>query len=482
MKKNNFNVNPKTRKGKEQKSRVFDLMEQIDPKKNNELETSNVELIKHGPNDKVYAIVRENKNYYIKRGDVKGYTKDSTPIITENRLGYIGGIPNKNQYRYPSYSKALKQMNIMFTNIFESKGEVNKVENPSVSDNVILESEEGSYEYGDEEEESDNQTILYDDEEEGEDNNMSETEKKLNHILKTGGESPKKQQNEGTEDLKNSFKLANIFENKETPSSFMRKIEEKLNMVENEDENNPWAICRAQQNKHGWSDEKTERCIKDVKAKNESTHRKKKVAEELGQEEEVDLSEEEDEEKDSVDYKENSRYVLRTNDPDSDEVDAPEYYGMGGEEESSSAEGGELDGDELGGDEKENPFDDEPFDPGVDADEEENPSKFIQQLTGKLSQSIRNYTKEEGQVDSDLEQYVINMILDATSPEELSDEEQQEMISKIKGGGEEDTETKDDEPSGDEEEMSSGEEGEESGEEETPKDEDEESIEDELEN
>lgn len=30
---------------------------------------------------------------------------------------------------------------------------------------------------------------------------------------------------------------------------------------------NPWAVCRSQQNEHGWDDEKTENCIKDVKKK-----------------------------------------------------------------------------------------------------------------------------------------------------------------------------------------------------------------------
>ena len=33
------------------------------------------------------------------------------------------------------------------------------------------------------------------------------------------------------------------------------------------------------------------------------------------------------------------------------------------------------------------------FDPGVEADEEQDPKKFIQQLTGKLSQSLRKYNE-----------------------------------------------------------------------------------------
>ena len=34
------------------------------------------------------------------------------------------------------------------------------------------------------------------------------------------------------------------------------------------------------------------------------------------------------------------------------------------------------------------------FDPGVEADEEQDPKKFIQQLTGKLSQSLRKYNEK----------------------------------------------------------------------------------------
>ena len=41
------------------------------------------------------------------------------------------------------------------------------------------------------------------------------------------------------------------------------------------------------------------------------------------------------------------------------------------------------------------------FDPGVEADEEQDPKKFIQQLNGKLSQSLRKYNENNGQPDVD---------------------------------------------------------------------------------
>ncbi|MBP5455578.1 MAG: hypothetical protein J6Y37_03700, partial [Paludibacteraceae bacterium] len=46
------------------------------------------------------------------------------------------------------------------------------------------------------------------------------------------------------------------------------------------------------------------------------------------------------------------------------------------------------------------------FDPGVEANEDEDPKKFIQQLTGKLSQSLRSYNSQLPRPDADLCKYV----------------------------------------------------------------------------
>lgn len=51
------------------------------------------------------------------------------------------------------------------------------------------------------------------------------------------------------------------------------------------------------------------------------------------------------------------------------------------------------------------------FDAGVEANEEEDPKKYIQQLTGKLSQSLRNFNDDNGQADPDLSKYVAGMIV-----------------------------------------------------------------------
>ena len=53
--------------------------------------------------------------------------------------------------------------------------------------------------------------------------------------------------------------------------------------------------------------------------------------------------------------------------------------------------GGDSDGMDMGNDDS--AFDTN-FDAGIDADENTDPKKFIQQLTGKLSQSLRKYNND----------------------------------------------------------------------------------------
>lgn len=71
------------------------------------------------------------------------------------------------------------------------------------------------------------------------------------------------------------------------------------------------------------------------------------------------------------------------------------------------------------------------FDPGVEADEEQDPKKFIQQLTGKLSQSLQKYTDNNGQPDVDLNKYVAGMIT-KQAMKGLSEEDAEEIIDKVK--------------------------------------------------
>jgi len=86
------------------------------------------------------------------------------------------------------------------------------------------------------------------------------------------------------------------------------------------------------------------------------------------------------------------------------------------------------------------PFEKEPFDAGVKADEETDPKKFIEQLSGKLGQSLRQYTKEQGQPDFELEKFAINSVISATNTADMDEEDKNDIIKKINSAGKDDTE------------------------------------------
>jgi hypothetical protein len=77
--------------------------------------TSVVELTKMGPDGKIYAIVRENHEYYIKIADKKSN-------LTVEDFKYIGGLQNKKQEAYPSYARATKHLNLKFNSLNEALG------------------------------------------------------------------------------------------------------------------------------------------------------------------------------------------------------------------------------------------------------------------------------------------------------------------------------------------------------------------------
>lgn len=69
------------------------------------------------------------------------------------------------------------------------------------------------------------------------------------------------------------------------------------------------------------------------------------------------------------------------------------------------------------------------FDAGVEADEDSDPKRYIQQLTGKLSQSINSFNSEQGP-DAGLCKYVASMIIAATC-KNLDEKQKKELIEKI---------------------------------------------------
>ena len=98
----------------------------------------------------------------------------------------------------------------------------------------------------------------------------------------------------------------------------------------------------------------------------------------------------------------------------------------------------DLDGmEDLGGEtsNQDKPFNDEPFEAGVEADEESDPKTYIQQLAGKLGQSLRTYSGEQGQADFDLEKFVINSVISATHTGQMENEDQSDIIKKVKSSG-----------------------------------------------
>lgn len=70
------------------------------------------------------------------------------------------------------------------------------------------------------------------------------------------------------------------------------------------------------------------------------------------------------------------------------------------------------------------------FDAGVEADENTDPKKYIQQLTGKLSQSLRKYNQSLPQPDADLDKYVAGMIV-KQAIEGLPQEDVSEILDKV---------------------------------------------------
>jgi hypothetical protein len=109
--------------------------------------------------------------------------------------------------------------------------------------------------------------------------------------------------------------------------------------------------------------------------------------------------------------------------------------------------------DDLGGETNDKPFDDEPFDAGVEADEDEDPEKFIQQLAGKLGTTLRSYTNDRGEPDFSLEKFAINSVISATHTADMDEKDRKDIIKKINtsGGSENnsDSETDDDDFSDD---------------------------------
>jgi hypothetical protein len=125
----NNGIKPVGLKGNDILNRMKDLMgmSPINENKSNSV----VELSKVGPDGKVYGIVRENHEYYIKTAN------NATNLMLED-FNYIGGLQNKKSEAYPSYAKAIKQLNLKFLSLNEAYGKSGQI-NVFENDNLITE-------------------------------------------------------------------------------------------------------------------------------------------------------------------------------------------------------------------------------------------------------------------------------------------------------------------------------------------------------
>jgi hypothetical protein len=122
-------INPVGLKGQEVTERMKQLMGVTSINENKK--ASAVELTKVGPDGNVYAIIRENHEYYIK-------TTSKKEKLTLEDFQYIGGLQNKKQEAYPTYAKAIKQLNLKFNSLNEVYGKSGQV-NVFKDDNLLTE-------------------------------------------------------------------------------------------------------------------------------------------------------------------------------------------------------------------------------------------------------------------------------------------------------------------------------------------------------
>lgn len=125
--KNNNRINPVGLKGQEINERMKELMgiKPINENKSNIV----IELTKLGPDGVAYAIVRENHEYFIKK------TAKKSNLIAED-FKYIGGLQNIKDEAYPSYAKAMKQLNMKFKSLAEAHNFMGEI-NITVNDNLL---------------------------------------------------------------------------------------------------------------------------------------------------------------------------------------------------------------------------------------------------------------------------------------------------------------------------------------------------------
>ena len=311
-------VNPKKLKGQDKLNRIKDLMGRMNTL-NESNSFSELELIKKGPNNIVYGIVRENHSYFIKTTE-----KTHGTFLAED-FNYVGGLRNKydKSERYGSYAEALKHLNLKFDMLNESFG-IKKNNNIFESDGVPTANASG----------------------------VSEMQGGLGFVM------------------------------------------------ENPEDDHEGQSC--------W----------EAHEKNQKSHEDWLSEEEKLDPDDVEIGEPGGEQLlDEDDIEEQKRSVIKAPAPAppppvEDEVVVDEF-GEEGEEEFGAEE--EIE---------------------VEVEDDDDPTKKIQKLTGKVAQLMRDMDEP----DPELDKYVINSVISAIDWEEVPDEDVEDIIAKIEGEEEEDSE------------------------------------------
>jgi len=486
-------VKPTGLKGTEKLSRMKQLMG-VTPI-NESINRSVIELTKNGPDGNIYAIVRENQEYYIKS------CKNKKNVISED-FKYIGGLQNKKSKSYPSYAKAIKHLNLKFISLNEAhskSGNINTFKNDNILDEhhaiapnkafsetkpmdkniskeyivnkkgakLSYDNKKGKEKDGFGDNVADKDAI-----DELEDVKLNETENFIDKFLV---------ENTTKETLTvgklNNYITEMIDDDEYDPISYAKQSgeREQIENLHNNEEliaaaieevggKDIWDTLSSEEKEivffdvqHSGIDEPpfdddeeieadwmqnyqkdefegmgpldesiVERLSGILKKKRLTEYKKPSKGTGLFQEEEDGYIDEETSYKIKLD--------APSGEPDFDASDEEEDFSLDSLEDSDE------------GSDNDKPFDDdEPFDPGVEADEEEDPEKFIQQLAGKIGTSLRTYTKDNGEPDFDLEKYVINSVISATHTAEMDKSDQKDIIEKIKTSGDEDEDLGDDE-------------------------------------
>ena len=237
-----FIVRPTGLKGTEKINRMKELMGSTPL--NEDVKNSVVELTKLGPDGKVYGIVREGHNYFIK------VTDKQSNIVTED-FNYIGGLMNKTSEAYPTYAKAIKQLNLKFMSLNEAYGKTGNF-NVFADDNLLTE----HHPYNANQKLSATKGMG-----DGAEYIVDKKGDKLTYDAKEGKEEGQFGDNVADKDVDDEFETVKLSENELAIESML--VGEDSETIEEKDKDNPWAICTASVGREDKA--KFERCVMDVK-------------------------------------------------------------------------------------------------------------------------------------------------------------------------------------------------------------------------